>query len=345
MAKIVYANTIDYNMPLQQRPHHIMNELAERGHEIYWVNQSKNNTQFKKKIKENLTVFNDWEKFVKIYKNKIDIYFSSWSHRWVDIEKVNPKFTIYDSLDLFPSNESHEKKMVDSADAILTTAQKLYDYHKKHTDKEIHMCENGCFDKYRFENYEIPKELLQLINNNLPILLFSGAFAINNTGWVDFDLIKAITKKYYIVVVGMPWGVNQEFINRNKSVFEKIIYLGSKEYNILQSYYANCTINLLPFKRCQISDYSFPLKTIEGCNHGKICVSTDIPVSVELNKKYPKAVLTSGSIRGYMQNIDIAIKNIKDIETIKQCHRLADEHTWKKKVDTIEHVINNIMNK
>lgn len=345
MAKIVYANTIDYNMVLQQRPHHIMNKLAERGHQIYWVNQyNRNNLRFRQKVNKNLSIYNGWNEFCNTFIDEIDIYFASWSHRWTDVEMLKPKHVIYDSLDLFPQNEVFEKKMVDKADVILTTAKGLYDYHKKHTNKPIYMCENGCFNEYRNINKEPPKDLQDIINHNMPIILFSGALSLDKkSGWVDIEILREITKKYYIVVVGIPWGFNQTLVNANKDVFNKLIYIGSKDYELLQQYYANCTVNILPFKRCQVSDYSFPLKTIEGCNHGKICVSSDIPVSVEINKKYPKAVMISKTPNEFVRNIDIAIKESANEENIKQCYQLADEHDWNKKVDIIENIISELM--
>ena len=338
---IVYANTIDYNHPLQQRPQHIMNELAKRGHNVMWVNQTQQDDKFRTKVNENLTIYHNWEKFANKFKDNIDIYFSSWSHRWIDIDKLNPKKVIYDSLDLFPQNESQEKNMVDKSDVILTTAKGLYDYHKKHTDKPILMCENGCFSKYRNVNYEIPNDLKNIVKKDEPILLFSGALSLDPiNGWVDLELLRVITKRYRIFVVGMPWGINQEFINKNYDIFKNVIYLGVKNYEELQAYYSHCTVNLLPFKRCQTADYSFPLKTIEGCNHGKICVSSNIPVSIELNNEFPNAVLISETYNKFMNNIKLAIKKQREESIEEECYKLADKHEWTKKVDIIENIIN-----
>jgi glycosyltransferase involved in cell wall biosynthesis len=317
-----------------------MNELAKRGHKIFWVNQTKKSDKFRTVINENLTVYHTWDKFANKFKGQIDVYFASWSHRWVDIEALQPKYVLYDSLDLFPQNESEEKNMVDKADIILTTANGIYNYHKKHTDKPIHMCENGCFDKYRGMDFKVPNEIQQLRENNLPVLLFSGALALNpQMGWVDIELIRAITSRYYIVCVGGFWGVDDKFKKDNKSIMDKIIFCGAKPYDELQAYYAHCDVNLLPFRRCQTSDYSFPLKTIEGCNHGKICVSSNIPVSTELNEEFGDAVMISSSINGYIKNIDKALQLKNNNELKQQCYNLAEKHTWDKKVDIIENAL------
>ena len=240
MARIVYANTIGYDFGLQQRPHHIFNELAKRGHEILWVdphNKKRKNTQFKKKINDNLTVFYDWNKFCSIYKDRVDVYYATWANRWEDIDRLNPKFVLYDSLDLFPNHENNEKKMVDKADEILVTAEKLKLYHEAHTKKRIHMCENGCFNKHRKQNYVMPDIIKQLKDHEQPVILFSGALALSpNTGWVDIDLLREITKKYYIVVVGKVWGINEEYIKHNQDVFSKMLNVGIVDHETLQSY-------------------------------------------------------------------------------------------------------------
>lgn len=335
---ICYANTIDFFMPLQQRPHHIFNELAKRGHNIFWVDQTRNPNRFRTIINENLTVYHDWDKFCAKFKGQIDVYFSSWSHRWKDIDQLQPKIVVYDSLDLFEANQSEEKNMVAKSDAIFATTQNILEFHREHTDKDIYMCSNGCFPSFRDNIYH------KINNDNIkrPYLLFSGALAIAKDGWVDYELIKEMSEDYTLLIVGMPWGnLNKEQLNLLQN-HKNVRYLGSRTYDELQMYYSNCDINLLPFKRCQTSDYSSPLKLIEGCNHGKICVSTDIPVAVELSKKYPKAVLVSSSVKEYMGNIKKALELANDPEAIAQCYALADEHSWDKKVDVIEMGINKL---
>lgn len=340
MPSICYSNTVDYSFNLQQRPHHIFNILASRGWSVYWVNQTKNPDRFRTKINDNLAVYHDWDKFVNKFKEKIDIYFSSWSNRWVDIEKLQPKLSVYDSLDLFPQNQSEERNMVDKADVILTTTNNLYDFHKQHTDKPMYMCENGCFTQFRNNTYDIPEDMKNLPK---PWILFSGALSITpDYGWVDLDLIEKISNKYTLIVVGDIWGFSEaEKEHIKKTRLSKVKFLGYKDYNILQQYYANCDLNILPFLRNQTANFSFPLKLVEGCNFSKPCIASDIPVAVDFNNKYPKAVLTSRNKEQFMENIKLGLEIKDDKETIEQCHSLADEHDWNKKVDIIEQAINN----
>jgi glycosyltransferase involved in cell wall biosynthesis len=282
-------------------------------------------------------VYHDWDKFKRKFYGDIDVYFSSWSHRWVDIDEIKPKLVIYDSLDMFPANQSQELNMVDRSDAILATTKKIMEFHEEHGgNKPIHLCENGCFySRYSNTKYDIPFDIKDLPK---PWLLFSGALAIGKDyGWVDYDLLKEIAGKYTVIVVGMPWGAEPEQLTELK---KKNLYIaGPKSYETLQAYYSCCDVNLLPFLRGQTADYSFPLKMVEGCVHGKICVSTDIPVAVNYSKKYPNAVFTSSTRKTFVNNIEKALSLKRNEKTADDCKAMAMEHDWSTKISLIDKVI------
>jgi glycosyltransferase involved in cell wall biosynthesis len=120
----------------------------------------------------------------------------------------------------------------------------------------------------------------------------------------------------------------------------RIQFVGTKDYDTLQQYYATCDVNLLPFKRCQTSDYSDPLKIVEGCNHGKITVATNIPAATLLHEKYPNAILISETHDKFLRNIELAIYNSKNQNIKDESMRLANELTWDSRVDIIEAAIN-----
>jgi glycosyltransferase involved in cell wall biosynthesis len=323
MKTILYSKTIDYDFPLQQRPHHIMNILASRGWKVYWVNTNRKKADFiRKKINDNFEIYTDWGVFLKRVP-EVDVYYSSWSFRYDDLDDIKYKVCVYDSLDNFEQNSVLEHEMIKRTDILLTTSQPLYDLRSKEHEN-IYMCRNACFPELGEQEHPMPNDLIHLKNSGMPIILFSGALA---SQWCDLELIEKIAKKFNLVVVGQGWGL--------RNMPDNIIYLGNKSYNELQAYYHHCDVNILPFKRCQVADYSNPIKNYEAMSHGKITVAINIP-EVML---YPDVIFSSSCHSSFLGNINKALRLKNNIEIIKRCKEIANENSWYKRVDIIEGAI------
>jgi len=322
MKTLLYANTIDFDFALQQRPHHLM-KLLSNNYKVYWVNQTQVKDKAKDIINNNLEIHYNWDVFVKRVP-KVDIYFSSWSSRFIDLDSIRSDLVIYDSLDNFEANSMHETSMISKSNILFTTSKTLYNLRESEHNN-IHLCRNGCFPELGLIDYPIPIEYQNIRMNGRPILLFSGALAF----WCDLELIGALSVRYNVVVVGLTWGI--------KDIPSNCIFIGNKSYEELQAYYHHCDVNLLPFKRCQISDYSNPIKMYEGMSHGKITVSTDIPEACD--PEYKDIVLTSSTREGYIMNIEKALR-LKNDEIIKsKCLEVANNNSWKIRADLISESI------
>lgn len=309
-----------------------MNELANRGYQIRWLNTDyyRGNTlcQEYTDINENIKVYYNWEKFKNLFR-RTDIYFGSWAERYKDLKYITPKYgVLYDSLDNFAENEKHEKDMLAKADVVFTTSQSLYRLRRKEHSNVV-LCPNGCFPSKGNVSYDIPQDLKDNADMNKPIILFSGALA----QWIDIGLLKMVAEKHQLVFVGKLFNVPK--------VPESFINLGCKTYDELQAYYQHCDITLLPFNRKQEAVFSDPIKTYESLAHGKICVSTKIEESEKFDKK---TVYMSKSREHFMQNINKAINRIgnKDIERL--CRKEAEKHSWSNRVDIIEKEIIKLVN-
>jgi glycosyltransferase involved in cell wall biosynthesis len=304
-----------------------MKLLSERGWKVFWVNKTRNEGKLRDRLNDNFEVYHNWEVFKK-RNPKVNIYFSSWSFRHIDLNQIDYDICVYDSLDNFEQNATKEHLMIDKTDILLATSQPLYNLRSKEHDN-IYMCRNACFPELGKLNYDIPNDLKEIKQNGKPIILFSGALAY----WCDLELVELIAKDYNMVVVGLGWDI--------KKIPEGAIYLGYKKYDELQAYYHYCDVNILPFKRCQVSDFSNPIKNYEAMSHGKITVATDIPEA----KLYPEVIFVSRNHIEFMQNINRALK-IKDDEDVKEkCYQYANENSWHKRVDIIENAINDYCNK
>jgi glycosyltransferase involved in cell wall biosynthesis len=311
--KIVYANTIDYTFALQQRPHHIMNLLAERGHEVHWINSSKDHELRPFKY-GSLTIWYNWENFLR-RNPECDIYFASWSRRYEDLDRLKAKFVVYDSLDNFPDNEAHEEVMVSKSDLVLTTSQPLFDLRcKQHNN--VHMCRNGCWSG--FANKDLSKFPIKDVKGDF--ILFSGAIG----NWVDVKLIDKLAEQFQVVVAGAYHG--------GDPLGNKVKIIGAKKYEELQMYYKTALVNILPFKRCQTSDYSNPIKMYEPAVFGVPTVSIDIPEAVI----HQDSVYLASNYNEFVNQIQKAIKQRDDPIRKENLIKFAKESDWNLRVDLIE---------
>ncbi|MET3209907.1 UNVERIFIED_CONTAM: glycosyltransferase involved in cell wall biosynthesis [Paenibacillus sp. PvR008] len=319
---IVYANTIDFDQPLQQRPHHLMKYFSENGYMVYWVNYTQRTDKVRDRISDTLEVYHNWEVFLK-RNPKVDIYFSSWAMRHMDLESIEADLVIYDSLDNFPENEHEEVNMISKADILLAASKPLLELRSKQ-HKNVHLVRNACFNELGDLDYPIPEDLTPFNKRNKPIVLFSGALTSN---WCDLLLMEKIAKKYQVLVVGLPWGI--------KEMPKGVHYLGSKGYQELQAYYHHADVTLLPFQRCQISDFSNPLKVYESLAHGTPVVATDIP---EMDD-YKDVVFVSRNHKEFIKNIHKAIKVSKCNDYKNKAKEMAKYNSWDDRFEIINGAI------
>jgi glycosyltransferase involved in cell wall biosynthesis len=319
---IVYANTIDWGIKgLTQRPQHLMSLLSQRNYKVYFINQTQRTDIIRERITENLEIYHNWEVFLKRVP-KVDIYFSSWANRHVDLNKIEAECVVYDSLDSFPEHENNELLMINKSNIVLAASQPLYDLRStQHSN--VHLCKNACFGEYGDKEYSIPEDLKQFKQSGKPIILFSGALS---SSWCSLDLVERIAREYTVVFVGRRWDVH---------VPKSVHYLGSKTHEELQAYYRHCDVNILPFVRGQIADNSSPIKLWEAMIHGTPSVASDIPEALA----YPDVILSSKNDMEFMSNIKKAIRLKRDENYRKFAIETGKQNTWNHRVDVIDNAI------
>ncbi len=318
--KIVYANTVDYSFALQQRPHHIFKTLSTMGYDVHWINSTQEKGVRPDRY-ENLTVWHDWEVFLK-RNPECDIYFSSWANRHIDLDRIKAKFVVYDSLDNFPENEPMEKSMIDKSDLVFVTSEPLFQLRSKEHNN-VHYCRNGCWSG-----------LDEKISSDWPsgvtgdYVLFSGALG----NWVDIELINKLAELMQVVIVGAYFGPIDLAV-------KNAVMLGTKNYIELQSYYRNALVNIVPFKRCQTADFSNPIKMYESSVYGTPTVSTDIPEAI----LHQDIIHVASNHNDFINLVQKACKLKREQENVTKLKSFAAENDWSHRVYLIDKEIRKLL--
>lgn len=319
---ILYENTIDWDgkHTLFQRPQQLLKCFSENGWHVYFVNKTKRDDLVRERVSDTFTIYHNFDVFLKRVK-EVDIHFISWAARYVEVGKVKNKIVIYDSLDNFPEHEHLEPLMLHRANIVLTSSLPLYNLRiQQHSN--VHLVRNAV--DYNFINSDcisIPNDLKSIPK---PFALFSGAIG----NWVDVDLMEKIAKKIPLVIIGLPFGNR---IPQGKNIY----YLGKKDYKDLPKYYNNADLAIIPFKRCQVSDYASPIKKYEYLAAGLPVVSTNIPECTI----FPEVVFASKNEEQFFNNINRAIKLSKDKEFKLKAKEIAKQNTWEIRFRQIKNII------
>jgi len=331
MPSIAYLNTISPNNTLVQRPHHMLRWLADLGWEVLWVEENSKKGYFREIDEHGIKIYYNTETFFKKFNGKIDVLFMSWSKRYEDIEKLNPKFVVYDSLDKFSSNEEFEESACKSSDLVFTTTERLKE-ERSIFNNNIYVLPNGCFTNNAYKNYDVPEDMSKYPK---PWILFSGALSDSTMehGWCDLDLMKAVSEKYTTFVVGKQWNISPQ----NNYKLKNVHMLGTKSYGDLMAYYKHCDVNILPFADNQIAQYSQPLKVIEAMSHGKINVCTNMHEVKILKEKCPNGILIAENTNDFINKINIAV-NKKD-EFKQEIMECAKEYDWNIIVNKMDRIM------
>lgn len=265
---IVYPATVDWYL-LYQRPQQLLTRLAKYDNVrcIFITSEA-----YKKlprpiiKIHEDMYVVSSSMNYSHLIKGKKVLLYSYPFHynsaRHFD-------FSIFDALDNpvdeFASWRPSVDNAVKAADIISCTAKVMYDEHKL-SGKPTFMLPNGAdFDHFKKAHHQLPRpsDFPKGLENEV-VVGFYGALA----SWVDWDIIKEISKEFHVVLVG----ANQYYSPPIKG--ERIHILPHKDYSYLPYYLSQFDVTIVPFKLTQMIEGCDPIKFYEYLAAGKPVVAT-----------------------------------------------------------------------
>lgn len=346
---IIAAPTIDWQMPLFQRPQHLALQLSKLGFDFYYatINHEQDNVHGFKIKNKHLILTNQFNHLVKVVENKW-IYLLA-GQPLVSVESIQQlkkrgNRVIYDYADEIHDDISGSGKATSTvaqrhkavkeqglADLVLCSAQKLYDEMKKYYPEEkLLLCPNAVdYDNFVALSKQPPPGVIQkVLELEKPIIGYYGALA----NWIDYDYLNNLLCKkpdYQLVLIGIDYdGTLHKKLNFKAN---NLYYLGIQKYEDLPSLAKHFDVALVPFVRGEIAKSTSPLKFFEY-------MALELPTVVTKDlvecTKY-KTTLVAEDKDDFILKIDKGI-GLKNNQKMKEKYRqIAMDNTWEQRARAI----------
>jgi len=345
---IIYPPTVDWNIPLLQRPQHMALNLAKNNWLYFYCTT---NTYDKisgfKKLSDRLYLTDKYEELLQtLDEYVIFIHSGHPSFEVDDIVALEKKGTIvYDYLDeIHPSVSGIKSKdvharhqyLVKNSRAVLVTAKKLFNEVKQLRKDEIYLLPNAVEYSHfhrKPDPQNIPKEIKSIKDNGGPIIGYFGAIA----NWFDYDLIIHMAKTnptWNIVLIG--WDYDDSLDKSGIKQLKNVYFLGIKKYSVLPNYASWFDVCILPFLLNDITHATSPIKLFEYMALGKPIVTTAISEASNY-----KSCLIANSKDDFIKKIHEALKLNENSQYISLLDKEAQENTWEKRFSNVDKILQN----
>jgi 2-polyprenyl-3-methyl-5-hydroxy-6-metoxy-1,4-benzoquinol methylase/glycosyltransferase involved in cell wall biosynthesis len=343
----VQEPTVDWNIPLYQRPQHMSAALGRRGYLVIYktYNVCRDDVDGFREITQNVWLTNKDE--VNDIEGVVRSFYSTAYANWPDLMLRNSKrgVLVYEYIDhLDPQISGDDESILrlqemkdfcfsGGADYIVASARKLEREALEAVDgKKVVLIPNGVDTRhYRdpiHQQTTLPDTLMSFRSKYSNIVGYFGAIA----PWLWYQAISELVHSrpdLGFVFIGPEY--NEGCINQLPQA-ENVLYLGAVEYKILPSYARQFDVCWIPFATGEIARTTSPLKLFEYFALEKPVVAT----SEMLECVAFKEVFRGDSANALSQAIDEAVK-IKSNPAFKaRLAQLADENDWNERARAMD---------
>ncbi len=340
---IVYPPTVDWNIPLFQRPQQLALELSKSGY-LFFFSTGKNEydrVDGFRKVNDNCYVTNQYDLLIKELSGFILLLSST--NLVVHLEDVarmkNKSMVVYDYIDeihrdISKSNVDHafrrHEYMKKHADVFIATADNLYNEALESRARDTYLIPNGVdYNHFHIRRNPagIPLDLARILERKKPVIGYYGALA----KWFDYELIKKVAAErpdYEIVLIG--WDYDGSLHGQVLDEYRNIHYLGAKDYSILPQYAVWFDVATIPFVLNEITASTSPIKVFEYMALGTPIVTTDLREC----RKYG-SVLIGKNHEEFIKKLDEALQLKDDQDYLALLDKEAGENTWDKRAQEI----------
>ncbi|MBW4437907.1 MAG: polysaccharide pyruvyl transferase CsaB [Pleurocapsa minor GSE-CHR-MK-17-07R] len=340
---LIFPPSIDWNMPLFQRPQQMALAFARLGYLVLYLlrEDSFDGAPGIQKITQNLYLGKFPLAALGILEHPVVCVYS---YNIDTLSYFNAPRVIYEQLDEldvfvnFPLDrlKKNHAIMVQTADVVVGTADRLVE-QLRNDRTDVVLAPNGV-DFHYFARPEaelhIPDDVKSFFGTGRPIVGYYGALA----EWLDYDLIDYAARQlpeFTFLLVGPDLN---EYVAPNLS-FKQTAYntlpsnvhwLGPKQYQELPHYLHSFDVATIPFIVNNVTHAVSPLKLFEYMAGGKPVVTTDL----EECKKYA-GVIAAQNYDDYVQKLQYALTLRDDPDYRSQLHNTALDNTWEARAATI----------
>jgi len=260
------------------------------------------------------------------------------------VNSLGEKLVIYHCVDEYAANpgvpkriiRDLEEEMLRASDLVFTTSSELYSHkrpYNKHTFLQPNVADVDHFMKALEGDLEVPEELRRIPG---PRLGFIG----NITSYkVDLELIAELAgarPDWSVVLIG-PVGIGDPSTDvsdlRNRP---NVHFLGEKDQAELPAYLKGLDLCMIPFRKNESTDSSFPLKFFEYMAAGKPVVTTDI---ASLGEYQGSTVCYTAHNKAEFIRLAEAGLAETGAERVQERVELAQMNTWDVRVEEISQII------
>jgi teichuronic acid biosynthesis glycosyltransferase TuaH len=346
---IVYPPTVDWDIPLFQRPQQLALELSKLGYLFFYSTHNLyDNVNNFYKINGNCYLT---DKFSLLIKELPEIIFLVSSTRLrIDIDFLykagNKKLILYDYIDEIHPDISggdaelqnqmlhRHRYMIKESDIAIATADKLLEDFLKYRSEDVYLIPNGVdYDHFHISRdpSRVPEDLDIILRRGSPVIGYYGALA----KWLDYELIIDIAKKrpnYQIVLIG--WDYDRSLESHNLDKIENIYCIGAKKYKVLPEYAIWFDVSIIPFILNEVTESTSPIKIFEYMALNTPIVTTDMREC----RKY-KSVLIGKNHDEFIQRLDEALELRNNTAYLELLDKEAKDNTWASRANLIDELI------
>ncbi|HEX6304643.1 MAG TPA: glycosyltransferase [Anaerolineales bacterium] len=326
---VVFPPTIQWNVPLFQRPHQLAQAFARQGCVAFFCepDDAMTSPQGFTPISDRLYVANVPMDVLATLPSPV-VFTLVYNQAYLsDFKDARVVYEYIDELEVFQGEIEdlrciHEKSLA-QADIVVATADRLYQQLRARRE-DVLLCPNGV--DYEFirgtieSNNGPPEDLKDLVAQGRPIIGYYGALA----KWFDYDLLRKAARKrpdYQFVLIGPSYDGSLER-SRVEGV-GNVHWLGPRKYPDIPNYLKYFDVATIPFQLNEITHSTSPLKLFEYMSGRKPIVTTPMRES----EKYPVVLLARDELE-FVQRLDEALDLANDPDYLEALDRLAQENTW-----------------